>query len=207
MDYRDFVRAHRESNAAITIAALPCDEKRASSFGLMKIDGEGRVTDFAEKPKGDALRAMKVDTTVLGVDPATAQEQPYIASMGIYVMKAKALKELLLKELPQGHDFGNEIIPEARKRGYKVQAHAFEGYWEDIGTIEAFYNSNLALTDPNSPNFSFYDRKAPIYTMSRFLPPSKISQVWAAAGWRGGLTAGPFLRSSCVAVKRGIRGC
>jgi glucose-1-phosphate adenylyltransferase len=71
MDYKEFVRAHRESGAAITIAALPCDEKRAEAFGLMKIDDEGRVTEFAEKPKGDALKAMKVDTTVLGVDAKT----------------------------------------------------------------------------------------------------------------------------------------
>ena len=71
MDYRDFVRRHRESGAAITIAALPCDEKNASAFGLMKIDGDGKVTEFAEKPKGDALKSMRVDTTVLGVDPAT----------------------------------------------------------------------------------------------------------------------------------------
>lgn len=71
MDYRDFVRKHRESGAAITIAALPCAEKQASAFGLMKIDASGKVIDFAEKPKGDALQKMKVDTTILGVDPAT----------------------------------------------------------------------------------------------------------------------------------------
>lgn len=71
MDYRDFVRKHRESGAAITIAALPCDEKRASAFGLMKIDESGKVIDFAEKPKGDALQKMRVDTTILGVDAAT----------------------------------------------------------------------------------------------------------------------------------------
>lgn len=71
MDYKEFVRKHRESGAAITIAALPCDEARASAFGLMKIDDEGRVIEFAEKPKGDALKAMKVDTTILGVDKET----------------------------------------------------------------------------------------------------------------------------------------
>jgi glucose-1-phosphate adenylyltransferase len=71
MDYKEFVRKHRESGAAITIAALPCDEKRASAFGLMKIDEEGRVIEFAEKPKGDALKSMQVDTTVLGVDALT----------------------------------------------------------------------------------------------------------------------------------------
>ncbi len=71
MDYRDFVRKHRESGAAITIAALPCAEKEASAFGLMKIDTSGRVVEFAEKPKGDKLTAMKVDTTILGCDAET----------------------------------------------------------------------------------------------------------------------------------------
>jgi glucose-1-phosphate adenylyltransferase len=76
--------------------------------------------------------------------------------------------------MPTANDFGNEVIPGAKDAGYKVQAYAFQGYWEDIGTIEAFYRANLALVDPDEPNFSFYDREAPIYTMSRFLPPSKI---------------------------------
>jgi glucose-1-phosphate adenylyltransferase len=174
MDYKEFVRAHRESGAAITIAALPCDEARASAFGLMKIDSEGRVTEFAEKPKGDALTAMKVDTTVLGVDEQTAAAKPYIASMGIYVTKASALKELLEKHIPDANDFGNEVIPEANKLGYPVQAYAFQGYWEDIGTIDAFFNANLALDKDGEANFSFYDKDSPIYTMSRFLPPSKI---------------------------------
>jgi carbonic anhydrase/acetyltransferase-like protein (isoleucine patch superfamily) len=89
-------------------------------------------------------------------------------------MKAAALKELLIDKMPTANDFGNEVIPGAKDAGYKVQAYAFQGYWEDIGTIEAFYRANLALVDPDEPNFSFYDREAPIYTMSRFLPPSKI---------------------------------
>ncbi len=67
-----------------------------------------------------------------------------------------------------------QIIPGARAMGLKVQAHAFQGYWEDIGTIEAFYNANLALANPGNSDFSFYDKDAPIYTMSRFLPPSKV---------------------------------
>ncbi|KAF6266558.1 ADP-glucose pyrophosphorylase small subunit [Scenedesmus sp. NREL 46B-D3] len=177
MDYKEFVRKHRESGAAITIAALPCDEKRATAFGLMKIDEDGRVIEFAEKPSGDELKAMQVDTTVLGVDAQTAAEKPYIASMGIYVMTANVLKELLENHMPDANDFGNEVIPEARKMGYPVQAYAFQGYWEDIGTIEAFYNANLALVKTDgSANFSFYDKEAPIYTMSRFLPPSKVLQ-------------------------------
>jgi len=174
MDYRDFVRKHRESGAAITIAALPCAEKEASAFGLMKIDQEGKVVEFAEKPKGERLQQMRVDTTILGCDKETATSKPYIASMGIYVIGAKAIKELLLNKFPDANDFGNEVIPGAKDAGMKVQAYAFKGYWEDIGTVEAFYNANLSLANPETAQFSFYDRAAPIYTMSRFLPPSKI---------------------------------
>ncbi|GBF93774.1 glucose-1-phosphate adenylyltransferase small subunit, chloroplastic [Raphidocelis subcapitata] len=204
MDYREFVRKHRESGAAITIAALPCNEKNASAFGLMKIDEEGRVTEFAEKPKGDALKAMAVDTTVLGVDPATAKEKPYIASMGIYVTKASALKEMLEVHMPEANDFGNEIIPGARKMGYKIQAHAFQGYWEDIGTIEAFYNANLALANPLKNDFSFYDKDAPIYTMSRFLPPSKVvdSEIHNAIIGDGCvIKSGSSIRNSVIGLR------
>ncbi|PSC75177.1 ADP-glucose pyrophosphorylase small subunit isoform A [Micractinium conductrix] len=174
MDYREFVAAHRAAGADITVAALPCAEEQAQAFGLMKIDDSGRIVEFAEKPKGDALKAMQVDTTILGLDAAAAKEQPYIASMGIYVCKASALQDLLESKFSKQHDFGSDIIPGAKDLGYKVQAHLFKGYWEDIGTVRAFYESNLALTDSPNPQFSFYDKDAPIYTMSRFLPPSKV---------------------------------
>lgn len=172
MDYREFLGRHRETNADITISVLPIDEKRASDFGLMKINDQGRVLDFSEKPKGEALKAMQVDTTVLGLTPEEAQKSPYIASMGIYVFKKEVLKKLLL-EAPERTDFGKEIIP-ASAKNYNVQAYLFKGYWEDIGTIEAFYNANLALTQQPQPPFSFYDEKAPIYTRSRYLPPTKL---------------------------------
>jgi len=172
MDYSDFVRRHRETNADITISVVPMDHRRASDFGLMKIDETGRVIDFSEKPKGDALNAMQVDTTVLGLDAAEAARSPYIASMGIYVFKREVLIKLL-KESPHQTDFGKEIIPAASK-DHNVQAYLFKDYWEDIGTIEAFYEANLALTEQPFPPFSFYDEKAPIYTRQRFLPPSKL---------------------------------
>lgn len=174
MDYADFVMAHRRAGADITVAALPCAEKEASAFGLMKIDGTGKIVEFAEKPKGDALKAMQVDTTVLGLDAPTAQQKPYIASMGIYVCKASALKYLLEERFLKEHDFGSDIIPGACRDGMQVQAYLYNGYWEDIGTVRAFYDANLALTDTPQPRFSFYDKDAPIYTMSRFLPPSKV---------------------------------
>jgi len=172
MDYREFVQRHRETNADITLSVLPIDHKRASDYGLMKIDSKGRVIDFSEKPKGDALTKMQVDTTALGLDPQQAKESPYIASMGIYVFKKDVLIDLLNKSLDQT-DFGKEIIPSSAK-DYNVQAYLFNGYWEDIGTIESFYDANLALTQQPQPPFSFYDEKAPIYTRARYLPPTKL---------------------------------
>ncbi len=172
MDYREFLRRHRETNADITISVVPMDDRRASDFGLMKIDEAGRVVDFSEKPKGDALKAMQVDTTVLGLTPEEAQQSPYIASMGIYIFKREALLKLL-RESPERTDFGKEIIP-ASAKDYNVQAYLFNGYWEDIGTIEAFFDANMALTQQPHPPFSFYDEAAPIYTRPRYLPPSKF---------------------------------
>jgi glucose-1-phosphate adenylyltransferase len=172
MNYADFIHRHRETKADITLSVVPVDEHRASDFGLMKIDKSGRVISFSEKPKGDALKAMRVDTTVLGLPAKKAKELPYIASMGIYVFEKRVLHDLLNGSREQT-DFGREVIP-ASAKDYNVQAYLFKDYWEDIGTIEAFYNANLALTQQPDPPFSFYDEKAPIYTRSRYLPPTKL---------------------------------
>ncbi|MBD6616383.1 glucose-1-phosphate adenylyltransferase [Komarekiella sp. 'clone 1'] len=172
MDYRLFIQRHRETGADITLSVIPIDERRASDFGLMKIDDSGRVIDFSEKPKGDALIKMRVDTSVLGLTKEQAQLQPYIASMGIYVFKKDVLFKLL-RESIERTDFGKEIIPDASK-DYNVQAYLFDDYWEDIGTIDAFYHANLELTRQPQPPFSFYDEQAPIYTRARYLPPSKL---------------------------------
>ena len=158
MDYSQFIQRHRETKADITLSVVPIGYKEASSFGLMKIDAAGRVVDFYEKPKGDALESMKVDTTTLGLTAEQAKEKPFIASMGIYVFKKEALVDLL-RRAPDQTDFGKEIIP-ASARDYNVQAYLFDGYWEDIGTIEAFFNANLALTEQPHPPFSFYDEEA-----------------------------------------------
>ena len=172
MDYAAFVQRHRETQADITLSVVPINEKRASDFGLMKIDDSGRVIDFSEKPKGEALKKMQVDTSILGLDPEQAKQSPYIASMGIYVFKKEVLVDLLNRSLEQT-DFGKEIIP-ASAKDHNVQAYLFDGYWEDIGTIESFYEANLALTQQPRPPFSFYEEDAPIYTRARYLPPSKL---------------------------------
>eukprot|EP01018_Ginkgo_biloba_P016978 Gb_01514 [translate_table: standard] len=174
MDYMDFVQKHVETGADITISCVPMDDSRASDFGLMKIDDRGRVLSFSEKPKGDDLKAMQVDTTVLGLSPEEANKKPYIASMGIYVFKTDILLKLLRWRYPTANDFGSEIIPASAKE-YNVQAYLFNDYWEDIGTIKSFFDANLALS-AQPPKFRFYDAMKPIFTSPRFLPPTKIEK-------------------------------
>ena len=176
MDYSLFIEHHRRSGADLTVAALPVDPKQAEAFGLMRTDENGTIKEFREKPKGDSLLEMAVDTSRFGLTADSAKERPYLASMGIYVFSRQTLFDLLDKH-PGHKDFGKEIIPEALARGDKLQSYVFDDYWEDIGTIGAFYEANLALTQQPTPPFSFYDEKFPIYTRPRYLPPSKLVDV------------------------------
>jgi len=173
MDYSLFVEQHRKTGADLTVAALPVDSAQAEAFGLMRTDESGNIKEFREKPTGDSLKAMAVDTSRFGLETNEAIEKPYLASMGIYVFSRSTLFDLLNK-FPSYTDFGKEIIPEALGRGDKLKSYVFNDYWEDIGTIGAFFESNLALTQQPTPPFSLYDEKFPIYTRPRYLPPSKI---------------------------------
>src|SRR5690348_9967455 len=174
MDYRQFLQRHHDSNADVTVSVIPCDERAASEFGLLKTDENGRIVEFREKPKGDDLLSMRVDTTKLGLDANEAQRRPYLASMGIYVFKYDRLEQLLGEDQSR-LDFGKNVIPAAIAGG-DVQAFMFDGYWEDIGTIGAFYRANLDLTT-KIPQFNLFDAEAPVYTRARYLPPSKIEET------------------------------
>ncbi|KAI4986008.1 hypothetical protein ZWY2020_018638 [Hordeum vulgare] len=158
---------------SISICCLPIGDSRASDFGLMKIDDTGRVISFSEKPRGADLKAMQVDTTLLGLPKEEAEKKPYIASMGVYIFKKEILLNLLRWRFPTANDFGSEIIP-AAAREINVKAYLFNDYWEDIGTIKSFFEANLALAEQPS-KFSFYDASKPMYTSRRNLPPSMIS--------------------------------
>ena len=171
MDYRKFLARHYETNADLTVSVIPIAPDSASEFGLLKTDDSGRIVEFSEKPKGDALAAMRVDTTALGLTAAEASARPYLASMGIYVFKYDRLEQLLSEDTTH-MDFGREVIPGSIGR-YNVQAYLFNGYWEDIGTIGAFYKANLAMTAAIPP-FNLFDAEAPMFTRARYLPPSKI---------------------------------
>ena len=174
MDYRQFLQRHHETNADVTVSVIPCEPRVASEFGLLKTDETGRIVEFKEKPKGDELLTMQVDTTKLGLDENEAVRRPYLASMGIYVFKYDRLEQLLAED-PTWLDFGKNVIPAAINSGH-VQAFMFDGYWEDIGTIGAFYRANLDLTS-KIPKFNLFDAEAPVFTRARYLPPSKIEDT------------------------------
>ncbi|KAA8536089.1 hypothetical protein F0562_028567 [Nyssa sinensis] len=167
MDYMNFVQNHIDRNADITLSCVPVEESRAVDFGLVKIDRGGQIIQFAEKPKGADLKAMQVDTTLVGLSPQDAVKTPYIASMGVYVFKTDILLNLLRWRYPTSNDFGSEIIPSAVMER-NVQAYIFRDYWEDIGTIKSFYDANLALTE-EFPKFEFYDSKYTIFHVSSIL--------------------------------------
>jgi glucose-1-phosphate adenylyltransferase len=171
MDYRKFLKRHYETNADITVSVIPIPPDSASEFGLLKVDTDGRIVEFREKPKGDALEAMRVDTTSLGLSAEDAGKRPFLASMGIYVFKYDRLEEVLAEDTAH-LDFGKEVIPASIYK-YNVQAYLFNDYWEDIGTIAAFYKANLDMTSAIPP-FNLFDAEAPLFTRARYLPPSKI---------------------------------
>ncbi|MCP9910509.1 glucose-1-phosphate adenylyltransferase [Cyanobium sp. BA20m-p-22] len=180
MDYGRFVQHHIDTGAQLTVGALPVDAAQAEGFGLMRTSADGRIQEFREKPKGEDLAQMRVDTQALGLSAEEALKRPYLASMGIYVFSRETMFDLLNKH-PSSTDFGKEIIPSSLKRGDRLQSYLFDDYWEDIGTIGAFYEANLALTDQPNPAFSFYDEQFPIYTRPRYLPPSKLQDAQVTA--------------------------
>ena len=168
MDYARLLDAHIEQHADITIAALPATPAEATAMGIFTFDRSGQITGFEEKPSAARLAEMKTSLPEGAMRLQTSDEKPFIASMGIYLFSRRVLLEMLAQP---GNDFGRQLIPEALGR-YRVSAYLFDGYWADVGTIEAFYEANIQLSQPNSP-FSFYDPTYPIYTHQRFLPPSR----------------------------------
>jgi glucose-1-phosphate adenylyltransferase len=163
MDYREMAEFHWEKNADITVAVQPVARSEASRFGILKVEADGQVSSFVEKPKDAEVQKKFVSRD----DP----DLPFLGSMGIYLFKTRVLNDLLTYHL-RHDDFGGDIIPEAIQ-SHRVYGFDFEGYWEDIGTIRSFYETNLKLALSNPP-FSFYDAKAPIYTHARFLPGSIV---------------------------------
>src|SRR5881409_468354 len=171
MDFRLLLDQHIQLGADITLATKPVARRQVSEFGIMQSDVERRITRFVEKPADEAvLQEMKMSRELLRAIGSTEEEELFQASMGIYVFNRNVLIESLENDL---FDFGKHIIPASIKDRH-VSAFIFKGYWEDIGTIRAFYEANLDLTDV-VPEYSFFEPESPIYTHPRFLPGSKIN--------------------------------
>ncbi|MFN3149969.1 glucose-1-phosphate adenylyltransferase [Bremerella sp.] len=173
MDYREMLDSHVASGADVSIAGLPVHSKDAGGLGIMKIDETGRVNGFVEKPKTpEELAHVRTDPAWIDARGIQSNGRDCLASMGNYLFNRDTLVELLEKTDYQ--DFGKEIFP-AAIRAKKVQMHMFDSYWEDIGTIKAFYESNLATLAPTPP-FEFVEEDAPIFTRARFLPPTMVME-------------------------------
>ena len=170
MNFRELVDHHIRSGAEATVATIPVNRWDAGSFGIMQIDEKERITRFKEKPQDNGvLDSLRVDAGTLGRIGIDGNSDLYLASMGIYVFNRKVLE----KALSGKHvDFGKHIIPELIPSG-NVFSYIYQGYWEDIGTIKAFFDANLDLAN-ELPKFNFFDTRAPIYTHARYLPASKI---------------------------------
>ena len=168
MDFCELIESHIENDADITIAAQPVTPADATQMGILRFDHAGRIEAFEEKPNAARLAEIGSSiprTSTLG---GTTAEKPFVASMGIYVFSREALFETLHEP---GIDFGREIIPKALGR-LGVHPYIFRGYWADVGTIDAFYEANIQLTQRGAP-FSFFHPRWPIYTHPRFLPGTR----------------------------------
>ena len=171
MDFRALLHQHIHSSADITLATKPVRRDEVSEFGIMHSGVDRRITRFVEKPADETvLGEMRMSRELLAAIGSAEEEDLYQASMGIYVFNRQVLIECLENNLV---DFGKDVIPNAIK-DWHVSAFIYQGYWEDIGTIRAFYKANLDLTDI-VPEYSFFEPEAPIYTHPRFLPGSKIN--------------------------------
>jgi glucose-1-phosphate adenylyltransferase len=171
MDFRDIIALHSEAAADITIATIPVGRREAQSLGIMQIAADRRINRFVEKPNDpavlDSLRLPPEWYSRLGIE---GDSELFLASMGIYVFNRAVVLRLLDNDLT---DFGKHIIPNAIQN-LRVYSSVFQGYWEDIGTIRAFFEANVDVTN-ELPRFNFFDMAAPIFSRPRFLPGSKIN--------------------------------
>lgn len=206
MDLRAFMESHLHSGAGISIATTTVSRQSASRYGIMKIDDTNRIIDFMEKPAPELdISDWKMPQEVQANLPGNPEKE-YLASMGIYIFNADALEELLNNS--NSKDFGKEIIPNAIG-SHIMNSYIFDGYWEDIGTIRSFYDSNIQLTDID-PAFNFYDEDEPIYTHMRNLPPSKINKasIYATLTSEGCVITDSILNRSIIGVRSFIEnGC
>ncbi len=172
MDYARMLQTHEDSNAKITIGVLPVEREKVDGFGIMQINDDGVITRFAEKPSdGELIESFKISDDFAQAQGVADTGRDWLASMGIYIFETDVLLDILRDE--KKIDFGKDIIPSALNE-HRTQAHLFDGYWEDIGTIKSFFTANIALGQEN-PQFDFYESEDKrIFTHQRFLTASRF---------------------------------
>ena len=186
MNYKNVLQTHLKTGADVTISTVPVRKDQASELGIMRLDDTGRVAGFLEKPQSDVeLEHVRTDPAWIDERGIRSQGRDYLANMGIYLFKKQVLLDVL--EKTDYADFGKEVFPTAI-RTQKVQVHLFDGYWEDIGTIRAFFDANIAMTQADPP-FSLWHPDWKTYTAPRFLPPTRMD---------GAMVRGSLVADGCV---------
>ncbi len=204
LNLKEFVQFHLEKNAEISIASTPVASDSTCSYGILKVNQEQKVIDFVEKPQDrEILDKLEVPVEIMNMDGREKFNHPFLASMGIYIFNKDVLINLL--EENQDTDFGKQIIPISIKN-HRVYTYVFTGYWEDIGTIRAFFEANLDFANP-VPKFNFYDEYEPIYTNARFLPGSKIKncEINCALLCEGSILEGSKISNSVIGIRAIIK--
>jgi len=194
MDYRKMLDTHRRHVTDVTVAVTPVAAEQTAALGILKMNRQGRITHFEEKPKAERLPELVSE--IPGADPA------FLASTGIYLFGREALEKALSETSLV--DFGKNVIPEAVPR-LRVHAHVQRGYWEDVGTIKSYYLANLALAQPVPP-FDFYDAARPVYTHPRLLPATKVESctVKNALISEGSILVGAEVERSVIGIRSRI---
>jgi glucose-1-phosphate adenylyltransferase len=202
MDYRPFIQAHIDSRAEITVGVVPVTRKDAQHFGILRTERDW-IVEFVEKPKDDAvLDRLEIDVATARRAGIRDMSRRFLASMGIYVFD-RGVMEAVVRE-SRAVDFGREVLPEALEKR-RVRGYSFQDYWEDIGTIGAFYQANIALTRPD-PAFNLFDPNWPIYTHIRYLPASRVddSTIRESLVAEGCRIEGAEIDSSIIGVRSQI---
>jgi len=194
MDFRTLQETHRTHQADATVAVIPVAREQTAGFGILKVDPQGRIIHFEEKPGPERLNDLESEIPGHG--------RGFLASMGIYMFGREALENALAD--PTLVDFGRHVIPRAID-SKRVHAHIFKGYWEDVGTIASYFEANLELTK-SIPPFDFYDALRPVYSHPRFLPATKIQgcTLRSALVSEGCILMGAEIERSVVGIRSRI---
>lgn len=202
MNYMEMLETHIKSGAVLTIAAKPVSRTNATGLGIIGTDEKGIIKKFYEKPAPDFdISEYRIPAKFLkdGLNQKPEEHNEYLASMGIYIFDARAMEEILSSN--DSADFGKEIIPDVI-RNMKVAAYLFDGFWEDIGTIKAFYDTNIDLASV-TPAFNFYNEEMPIYTHRRHLPATKVNfcNISCSLTSEGSIITNAYIVNSIIGVR------